>query len=139
MLSMSMSVDPKLIEKIGCDPFARSLGIELVELRTGYSKLSMTVREEMLNFHGIPHGGAVFSLADAAFAAASNSHGTQAVALQMNISYLAAASSGIKLYTEATEEKLGKRTALYRITVTDEAGGLIASCQGLVYRRGKTI
>jgi acyl-CoA thioesterase len=139
MLSMSMSVDPELIEKIGRDPFARSLGIEIVELRAGYSKLSMTVREEMLNFHGIPHGGAIFSLADAAFAAASNSHGTQAVALQMSISYLAAVPVGTTLYAEATEEKLGKRTALYQIKVTDADGKLIASCQGLVYRQEKPL
>jgi len=132
---MDNAVDPKVREKIQGDPFARSLGIELLELKPGYSKLRMVVRENMLNFHGIPHGGAIFSLADAAFAAASNSHGTQAVALEMTVHYLAAAEVGTTLYAEAREEKLGKRTALYRIRVTDADGQLIASCQGLVYRR----
>jgi len=93
----------------------------------------------MLNFHGIPHGGAIFSLADAAFAAASNSHGTRAVALEMTVHYLAAAEAGTTLYAEAQEEKLGKRTALYRIRVTDPDGNLIASCQGLVYRRDRPL
>jgi len=78
-------------------------------------------------------------LADAAFAAASNSHSTKAVALNMTISYLASVPVGTKLYAEAVEEKLGKRTALYRITVQSEAGELVASCQGLVYRKEEPI
>ncbi|MFQ6090313.1 MAG: hotdog fold thioesterase, partial [Candidatus Bipolaricaulia bacterium] len=69
----------RIRERIDHDPFARSLGIELLELGPGYGRAAMTVREEMLNFQGIPHGGAIFSLADAAFAAASNSHGRTAV------------------------------------------------------------
>ena len=134
---MGREAERKIFAKISQDPFAKSLGIELLELRPGYSKTAMTVREEMLNFHGIPHGGAIFSLADAAFAAASNSHGRTAVALHMEISYLATVPVGTKLYAEAEEEKMGKRTALYHITVSDEDGELIASCQGIVYRKGE--
>ena len=63
------------------DPFARFLGIELLELGEGYSRVALTVQDHMLNFHGLPHGGVIFSLADAAFAAACNSHGQVAVAL----------------------------------------------------------
>lgn len=136
---MAHAVDPKVFEKIRRDPFTRSLGIELLELQPGYSKMRMTVREDMLNFHGIPHGGAIFSLADAAFAAASNSHGTQAVALGMSVHYLATVPVGAMLYAEAREEKLGKRTALYHIRVTDSDGNVIASCQGLVYRKEKPL
>ena len=136
---MDRAVDPGVREKIRGDPFARSLGIELLELAPGYSKMRMTVREEMLNFHGIPHGGAIFSLADAAFAAASNAHGTQAVALEMTVYYLATVGVGVTLYAEAREEKLGRRTALYHIRVTDADGRLIAACQGLVYRRDRPL
>ena len=136
---MANTVDPKVFEKIRRDPFARSLGIELLELQPGYSRMKMTVRGEMLNFHGIPHGGAIFSLADAAFAAASNSHGIQAVALEMTVHYLATVDVGMTLYAEAREERRGKRTALYHIRVTDPEGNLIASCQGLVYRREKPL
>lgn len=136
---MNAGVHPQIREKIAGDPFARSLGIELLELKPGYSKMRMVVRENMLNFHGIPHGGAIFSLADAAFAAASNSHGTQAVALEMTVHYLAAAEVGTTLYAEAAEEKLGRRTALYHIRVTDPDGNLIASCQGLVYRKDRPL
>jgi len=111
------------------------MGIELLEVKPGYSRLSMMVGEHHLNFHGLPHGGAIFSLADAAFAAASNSHGQTAVALTMNISFLAAVPVGTRLIAEAQEEKLGRRTALYHMTVTTEGGDLVASCHGMVYRK----
>jgi acyl-CoA thioesterase len=126
-------------ERIERDPFARHLGIELLELSEGHSKVALTVSEGMLNFAGIPHGGVIFSLADAAFAAASNSHGQLSVALNVSISFLAAAPLGARLYAEATEENLGRRTALYRLAVTAEDGTLIALCQGTVYRTSRTV
>jgi acyl-CoA thioesterase len=125
----------QVFQQISQDPFARFMGIELLELREGYSKVTFTVAEHMLNFHGIPHGGAIFSLADAAFAAASNSYGQTAVALSVHVSFLAAAPVGARLYAEATEESLGRRTALYRLAVTTEGGDLVALCHGTVYRK----
>jgi acyl-CoA thioesterase len=89
----------------------------------------------MLNFHGIPHGGAVFSLADAAFAAASNSHGQTALALSMTISYLAAAAAGTRLVAEAQELRRGHRAGFYQITVKTEGGDLVATCQAVVHRK----
>jgi len=130
-----MTTLDKLFQHISQDPFARFLGIELLELREGYSRVSMTVEEHMLNFHGIPHGGVIFSLADAAFAAASNSHGQTAVALNVSINFLAAVPVGTRLYAEATEESLGRRTALYRLAVTTEDGTLVALAHGTVYRK----
>lgn len=100
----------RIREKIERDPFSKSLGIRLVELGEGYSKVVMTVTSDMLNFHGIAHGGAIFSLADAAFAAASNSHGQRALALCMSISYRSPAREGMELVAEAFEESLGGRT-----------------------------
>jgi acyl-CoA thioesterase len=132
---MHKAVTKKILEKISQDPFARFMGIELLELRDGYSRLAMTLKDSMLNFHGIAHGGAIFSLADAAFAAASNSHGQIAIALSMNINYRHAVKAGTKLFAEAREESLGKRTALYRMTVTTEDGKLVASSYGTVYRK----
>ena len=129
-----MSLD-QIFQHISQDPFARFMGIELLELREGYSKMGMTVGEHMLNFHGIPHGGVIFSLADAAFAAASNSHGQVAVALNVSINFLAAVPVGTRIYAEATEESLGRRTALYRLAVTTEDGSLVALCHGTVYRK----
>ena len=126
-------------KRISQDPYARSLGIELLELRHGYSRVAMTVEEHMLNFLGIPHGGVIFSLADTAFAAAGNSHGRVAVALNVSISFLASVPLGTRLYAEATEESLGHRTALYRLAVTTEGGKLVALCHGTVYRRDQML
>jgi acyl-CoA thioesterase len=130
----SMSLD-QIFQRISQDPFARFLGIELLELREGYSRVAMTVEEHMLNFHGIPHGGVIFSLADAAFAAASNSHGQTAVALNVSMNFLAAVPVGTRLYAEGTEESLGRRTALCRLAVTTEDGTLVALGHGMVYRK----
>lgn len=129
----------QVFQRINQDPFARFLGIELLELRAGYSRAAMTVGEHMLNFHGIPHGGAIFSLADAAFAAASNSYGQTAVALNVNINFLDTVPVGTRLYAEATEESLSRRTALYRLIVTTEEGTVVALCHGTVYRKQSSV
>lgn len=89
----------------------------------------------MVNVHGSAHGGAIFTLADAAFAAASNARGDPAVALTMSIQFLDAARSGATLVAEAREERLGRRAAFYAMTVRDETGRTIATCQGVVHRR----
>jgi acyl-CoA thioesterase len=129
----------ELFQHFQQDPFARFLGIELLEVSEGYARASLVIQNHMLNFHGIPHGGVVFSLADAAFAAASNSHGQISVALTVDIHYIAVASPGAQLYAEATEEHLGRRTALYRLAVTAEDGTLIALCHGTVYRKDQLL
>ena len=132
---MDQELKQRILEKMRSDRYAELLGIELLDVEPGYGLLSMVVRDDMFNFNGLPHGGAIFSLADEAFAAASNSHGIMAVALNMEISYLRAVASGTRLLAEATEEHLGRRTALYHITVNTEDGDLVASCHGVVYRK----
>lgn len=132
---MGEETQQRILLRFRQDPYADLLGMELLEVRPGYSLMSMVVREDMVNFHGIPHGGAIFSLADSAFAAASNSHGQMSVALNIEISYLRMVVPGTKLIAEATEEYLGKRTALYHITVSTDEGDLVASCHGVVYRK----
>jgi len=136
-------MDKKVLEvlsgKIQNDPYARFLGIELIEINKGYSKLRMQIKGCMNNFVGIAHGGAIFSLADHAFAAASNSHDTLAVALNMSITYISAPLEDSVLVAEAKEVSLTSRTALYRIDVSTEDNKLIASCQGIVYRKKNSI
>ena len=90
--------------------------------------------EDLLNFHGTPHGGAVYSLADAAFAAASNARGQTAVALETNISYLAAVETNTTLTATAEETHSAARTAEYEVRVADEAGERVATFRGRVYR-----
>ena len=126
----------KIAEHIKKDRFATHLGAVIEEIQPGYSRVSLTITPEMLNFHGIAHGGVVFSLGDMAFAAASNSHGQSAVALNVNISFLKATQVGDQLVAEAKELKAGGRTALYDIIVTEQQSGeLVAKSQAMVYRR----
>jgi len=120
---------------IGADPFVKRLGIETLALRPGHSRMRLVVDPSMVNVHGSAHGGAIFALADAAFAAASNARGDPAVALTMSIQFLDAARSGATLVAEAREERLGRRAAFYAMTVRDETGRTIATCQGVVHRR----
>lgn len=127
-------VDPETRERIESDQFCGTLGIELVGLEPGSARTELTVTESLLNFHGTPHGGAIYSLADAAFAAASNSHGETAVALETNISYLQAVETGETLTATADETHAGGRTAEYEVIVTDEGDERIATFRGRVYR-----
>lgn len=120
------------------DPFAAHLGAAVEILAPGHARARLTIREELANFHGTAHGGAIFALGDMAFAAASNSHGQTAVALQVGISFLRAARVGDRLVAEAREEQAGRRTALYEISVRDErTGELVAKSQNLVYRKSE--
>lgn len=129
----------RILKKVRGDPYANMLGIRVLEVREGYAKASLAVSEDMLNFHGVAHGGLIASLADVAFGAASNSRNKKAVALTLSISYRRPVKAGETLVAEAFEESLGKRTALYRIVVKNSRGDLVASCQGLVYRMDEVV
>ncbi|MBL0712651.1 MAG: hydroxyphenylacetyl-CoA thioesterase PaaI [Desulfosarcina sp.] len=118
------------------DPFVRKMGARFEVIKPGYSRVSLTVTENMANFHGMTHGGLIFALADMAFAAAGNSHGQTAVALNVNISFLKASRPGDKLVAEAKEVQVGGRTAVYEITVREADSGAIIACnQATVYRK----
>jgi acyl-CoA thioesterase len=108
----------------------------LIDLDAGYSKVEMTFTPDMENIFGMAHGGALFALIDEAFETASNSHGTMAVALNLNTTYISSPSPGSRLTAEAREFSRTAKTANYDIRVTDEKENLIASCQALVYRKG---
>jgi len=121
---------------IANDAFAEFLGAEVHIPEPGRSRVSLTVTEEMVNFHGMTHGGLIFTLGDIAFAAAGNSHGQTAVALNVNITFLKASGVGDRLVAEAREVSPGGRTALYEIKVYNaDTGDVLASSQDLVYRK----
>ncbi|WP_135854471.1 hydroxyphenylacetyl-CoA thioesterase PaaI [Halorussus salinus] len=124
-------------ERIASDPFCETLGVELTDLEPGTATTQLTVTEDLLNFHGTPHGGAVYSLADAAFAAASNGEGDTALALETNISYFEAVEVGETLTAEAERVHERGRTASYRVAVTDERDDEVAAFRGRVYRPGE--
>ena len=124
----------KAKELLSKDAFAKHNGIELVEIGPGTAKAVMTVGKEHLNGVGIVHGAAIFSLADFAFSAASNSHGTVAVAINANISFVKAATQGT-LTADAKEQSINPKLATYLIDVRDDEGELVATFQGMVYRK----
>jgi acyl-CoA thioesterase len=118
------------------EPFAKKFGLKLVDIDDGYSRVEMKFTPDMENLFGMAHGGALFALIDEAFETASNSYGTLAVALNMNISYLSSPSPGSRLTAEAREHHQTQKTSLYEIKVFDEQDHPIASCQALAYRKG---
>lgn len=117
------------------DQFAQHLGIELLEVRPGYSRVGLSLEPHMVNGLGLAHGAVIFAVADFAFAAACNSYGTVAVALSMDIHFLASPKPGARLVAEAQEIHRGRRTGLYQLTVKDDAGNLIADLHGMAYRK----
>ena len=116
------------------DKFAEHVGIELLEVSEGRAKAKLEIKKEHLNGVKIVHGGAIFTLADLAFAAASNSHGTVAVAINVSISYLKAVNKGT-LIAEAKEVSRNPKLATYSILITNEGGDTIAIFQGTAYRK----
>lgn len=116
------------------DRFAEHSGIELLEVSKGYARARMKIEDYHLNGVGIAHGGAIFTLADLAFAVASNSHGTVALAINVSISYFKASTGGI-LTAEAKEISRNPKLASYTVTVTNEDSELVAIFQGMVYRK----
>jgi acyl-CoA thioesterase len=106
-------------------------GIEIEDVREGYARIAMKVRKDMLNGHGIVHGGMIFALADTAFAYACNSRNASTVAQQASIVFLAKAREHDRLIAEAREQSLANRSGVYAVTVRDENGRDIAVFQGL--------
>ncbi len=120
------------------DHFAKHLGIEMLEYGVGRARARMEIGKHHLNSAGTVHGGAIFSLADAVFSVASNSHGTLALAINVSISFFKAVTGGT-LTAEAEEASFNPKLATYLITVNDDAGNRIALFQGTVYRKKDSI
>ncbi|MBW0160568.1 MAG: hydroxyphenylacetyl-CoA thioesterase PaaI [Sediminibacterium sp. Gen4] len=121
------------------DKFSQWLGIEVLDIQEGYSKIKMTVREEMINGFGIAHGGIAFSLADSAFAFACNNRNNLSVALDTSINFTKAIQVGDELTAEAKETHNGRSTGLYFITITNQKNEQVAIFKGTCFRTGKTL
>lgn len=119
------------------DLFSQWLGIQILDIREGYSRLKMTVREEMINGFGIVHGGVAFSLADSAFAFACNNRNNLSVALDTSINFTKPVHVGDILTAEAKELHNGKSTGLYHITISNQHSHTVAIFKGTCYRTGK--
>lgn len=122
-------------KKIESETYANILGLKLVKLDYGYSLVEMAHSKDIENMFQTGHGGAIFSLIDEAFGAASNSHGTVAVALNVNVTYVKPALKGDILYAEAKEISRSNRIGTYEIRVINDKDELIAVCQAVAYRK----
>jgi len=120
------------------DHFANHIGVEMLEYGGGRARARMEIAKHHLNSAGTVHGGAIFSLADAVFSVASNSHGTLALAINVSISFFRAVTQGT-LTAEGREVSLNPRLATYLIEVKDQDGSDIALFQGTVYRKKDSI
>jgi acyl-CoA thioesterase len=121
------------------DLFSQWLGIEVLDVKDGYSKLIMTVRKEMINGFGIVHGGIAFSLADSAFAFACNNRNVLSVALDTSINFIKPVHVGDIITAEAKELHHGKSTGLYHINIYNQNDHLVAQFKGLCYRTDKSL
>ncbi|MGH7662006.1 MAG: hydroxyphenylacetyl-CoA thioesterase PaaI [Vulcanimicrobiaceae bacterium] len=121
------------------DAAAKSLGITIDEVASGYARLSMDIASSMLNGHDFVHGGLIFTLADTAFAYACNSRNERNVALGAQISFVAPGRVGTKLSAVARERSRAGRTGVFDVEVQDEKGETIALFRGTSYRIDGTV
>jgi acyl-CoA thioesterase len=119
------------------DPFSSWLQVQLLKIEPGYSRISMVVRDEMMNGFGIAHGGVTFAMADTAFGYASNGEGTITVALDVSISFPHPAYKGDVLIAEARRLSETRKTGLYLVEITNQQQQLIAVFKGTCYKTGK--
>lgn len=134
MGKITNSPDMTLKEFFDRDRFAAMIGAELIEIRQGYARARMLVTSEHLNGAGQCQGGAIFTLADLAYAAAVNSHLTLTVAISTNITYVSNVSEGY-IYAEATEVVNHRRVPFTEVRITGEDGRLLAIFTSTGYRK----
>jgi len=128
----------KLMDLMNNDNFSRHCKMKMVDASDGYAKVSMVINEDHLNFFGTVHGGAIFTLADMALGAASNSHGKLSMAISCNIHYMKPALRG-RLIAEAKEVSINPKLATYDVWIRDDDGDIVAKFQGMVYRKRQDI
>jgi acyl-CoA thioesterase len=121
------------------DRASQALGMRIVEVRPGYARLAMKVREDMVNGHQICHGGLIFTLADSAFAFACNTYDLVTVAAAGTIEFLLAGRLGDELTATAEERTRSKRTGVYDVSVHNQRGECVALFRGRSHQIGGTI
>ena len=143
-MEKAQAIDPEIkkaiYKAVKTEPLARTLNMRLLELAAGYSRVEMRYNPEaMANIYSRAHGGAVFSLIDEAFETASQTTGSIAVALNVNVTYVSSPASEIMLSAEAREISRSRKIANYDIRVTDSNRNLVATCQAVAYDTGKPL
>lgn len=120
------------------DHFANDLGIELLDIGSGRARAKLDIEQRHLNGVGVVHGGAIFALADLAFAVASNAHGQIALGINVSIAYHKGVTAGT-LYAQAEEVAFNPKLATYQVRISNEQDETLASFQGTVYRKRETL
>jgi len=115
------------------DTFAKQIGMNLIEIRTGFARATLLITDEKVNMYQMAHGGAIFSVADQACEAAGNSFGEPAVALQHSIHFLAAGKSGDLIEATAKVTHRSNRIGLIEFEVKNQEGLPLATGQQLIY------
>lgn len=123
----------KITESFDADPYAASQGMRLGEIRDNSLTVSMVVRDDHVNFLGGTHGGVLFSLADCAFALASNAYPEDAVAIDTHLAITAPTDVGDTLTATAVEQTRGRTLATYRVDITRDDGRTVALFTGTVF------
>jgi acyl-CoA thioesterase len=121
------------------DSASQALGMRILEVRPGYARLAMKVREDMVNGHQLCHGGLIFTLADSAFAFACNTYDLVTVASAASVEFLLAARLGDELTAIAEERSRSKRTGVYDVTVRNSQGECVALFRGRSHQIGGSI
>jgi acyl-CoA thioesterase len=121
------------------DFFSQWMGVEVLEVKEGYSRIRMTIRKEMVNGFGIVHGGLPFSLADSAFAFACNNRNNLSVALDVTITFTKAVNVGDVLTAEAKEIHNGRSTGVYLVSIINQKNEQVALFKGTCFRTGKKL
>jgi acyl-CoA thioesterase len=116
------------------DLAGKHLGLRLDEIGPGYARVAMSVRADMVNGHGIAHGGITYTLADTAFAYACNSRNEKSMAHQCSVTYTAPVRIGDELSAEALEIHLQGRTGVYDVRITNQTGETVLLFRGQSFR-----
>lgn len=122
-------------ELLDKDQYAKFSGIELLDIKEGYAKARMEIKPMHLNGGGVCQGGAIFTLADLAFAAATNSHGVLTFSINSTINFFKSEREGY-LYATAKEVFNHRKLSNCEVEITNESGELIATFSGTGYRKG---
>jgi acyl-CoA thioesterase len=118
------------------DEFSKWLGIVILDVKDGYCKLKMKIRDDMTNGFKIAHGGITYSVADSALAFASNSHGKMAVSIETSISHILQLKTGDEIIATATELSRTNKIGIYQVEIK-KSGTIAALFKGTVYRTSK--
>ncbi|HEY8421017.1 MAG TPA: PaaI family thioesterase [Thermoclostridium sp.] len=127
-------MDLDALQTVKNDRFAKFIGAEIIEAEPGYAKVEMKISDNHMNGLNMVQGGAIFALADYAFAAASNNNGNVTIGINVNISYLKT-PKGSSITAVAKEVHSGRKISYYNVDVTDENGELVASAHVTGYRK----